>query len=80
MYVVQYKEHHVDVEVLNGDMGENICCTLGDVEYLFGEFAKKFVQFPNVCFGKGTCIVGIIYIPSLDDDVKDVDFWFDDGK
>ena len=50
MYVVQYKGHHVDVEVLNGDMGENICCTLGDVSYFFSEFARTFVRFLNVLF------------------------------
>ena len=32
-----------------------------DVAYLFGEFAKKFVQFLDVCFGEGDCIVGISY-------------------
>ena len=32
-----------------------------DVAYIFGEFAKKFVQFPDVCFGEGDCIVGISY-------------------
>ena len=61
MYEVRYKGHRIDVEVLNGDMGENMCCTLGDVAYLFGEFAKNFVQFLDVWFGEGDCIVGISY-------------------
>ena len=43
MYVIHQEGRCVDVEVLNGEMGENICYALGDVAYLFGEFAKHFV-------------------------------------
>ena len=35
------------------EMSENICYAWEDVAYLFGEFAKNFVYFPNIRFGEG---------------------------
>jgi hypothetical protein len=32
-------------------VGENVGCASGDVAYIFGEFAKEFVNLLNIGFG-----------------------------